>query len=100
MVEAGGAGWEKWVTVVKSYKLVDIRSTSSRDVIYSTGAFLEAQTVENLPEMQETWVRSLGGKTPRRREWPSTPVCLPRESPRTEEPGRLQSIGLQRVRHD
>ena len=35
-----------------------------------------------------------------RREWQPTPVFLPGESPCTEEPGRLQSIGLQRVRHD
>ena len=34
-----------------------------------------------------------------RRSWWSTPVFLPGES-RTEEPGRLQSMGSQRVRHD
>ena len=37
--------------------------------------------------------RSPGGGQP-------TPVFLPRESPWTEEPGRLQSTGSQRVRHD
>ena len=31
--------------------------------------------------------------------WKPTPLFLPRESPWTEEPGRLQSIGLQRVGH-
>ena len=31
--------------------------------------------------------------------WQPTPLFLPRESPWTEEPGRLQSIGLQRVGH-
>ena len=39
------------------------------------------------------------GKMPRRRARQSTPVFLPGESPRTEEPGGLQAIGLQRVRH-
>ena len=39
------------------------------------------------------------GKTPWRRAWQPTPVFLPRESSWTEEPGRLQSMGLQRVRH-
>ena len=38
------------------------------------------------------WVR----RTPWRRVWQTTPVFLPGESPRTEEPGMLQSIGWQR----
>ena len=43
----------------------------------------------------DPWVR----KIPWRRAWQPTPVFLPGESPWTEEPGGLQSIGLQRVRH-
>ena len=39
-------------------------------------------------------------KIPWRRAWQLTPVFLPEESPWTEEPGGLQSIGSQRVRHD
>ena len=35
-----------------------------------------------------------------RREWQSTPIFLPGESPWTEETGRLQSMRLQRVGHD
>ena len=42
-----------------------------------------------------TWV----GKIPWLRAWQPTPVFLPGESPWTDEPGGLQSIGLQRVRH-
>ena len=38
-------------------------------------------------------------KIPWRKAWQPTPVFLPRESPWTEEPGRLQSMGSQRVRH-
>ena len=41
-----------------------------------SGAFLLAQTVKNLPAMQETWV----GKIPWRREWQPTPIFLPGES--------------------
>ena len=41
--------------------------------------FLVTQMVKNLPAMQETWVRSLAGKIPRRREWQPTPVFLPGE---------------------
>ena len=40
------------------------------------------------------------GKIPWRRPWQPTPVFLPGELPWTEEPGRLQSMGSQRVRHD
>ena len=43
----------------------------------------------------DPWV----GKIPWRREWQPTPVLLPGESPWTEEPGRLQLMGSQRVRH-
>ena len=64
------------------------------------GASLEAQTVKNPPAMQETWVQSLVGKIPWRRAWQPTPLLLPGESPWTEEPGGLQSVGLKRVRHD
>ena len=57
-----------------------------------------AQTVKNLPAMQETWVQSLGWKDAL--EEGMAPVFLPRESPWTEEPGELQFMGLQRVEHD
>ena len=40
------------------------------------------------------------GKILWRRAWQPTPVCLPGESPGTEEPGGLQSMGLQRAGHD
>ena len=40
------------------------------------------------------------GKIPWRRAWQPTPVFLPGESPWTEEPGGLQSIGSQSVGHD
>ena len=63
-------------------------------------ASLVTQTVKNLPAVRETgfdpWVR----KIPWRRAWQTTPVFLPGESPWTEKPGGLQSIGSQRVRRD
>ena len=40
------------------------------------------------------------GKIPVRGAWQPTPVFLPGESPWTEDPGGLQSMGLQRVGHD
>ena len=57
------------------------------------------QVVKYLPAMWDTWVRSLGWEDPWRRKWQPTPVSLSGESPWTEEPGGLQSMGLQRVRH-
>jgi len=62
-------------------------------------ASLVAQMVKKPPAVWETWVRSLGWEDRRRRAWQPTPVFLPGESPWTEEPGRLQSMGLQRIRH-
>ena len=47
--------------------------------------------------MWETWVRSLGWQDPLEEAWQPTPVFLPGESPWTEEPGELQSMGWQRV---
>jgi len=59
-----------------------------------------AQLVKNLPEMQETWVQSLGQKVPLEKEMATHSSLLAWRIPWTREPGGLQSIGLQRVRHD
>ena len=62
-----------------------------------------AQWVKNPPalqEMQETQVRSLGHEAPLEEEIPTHSSILARRIPWTEEPGRLQSMGLQRVGHD
>jgi len=58
-------------------------------------ASLVAQMVKNDPAMWEMWIRSLGWVIPLRREWQPTPVFLSGEFPCTEEPGGLQSLGLQ-----
>ena len=52
--------------------------------------------VKNPPVMRETWVE----KIPWRRAQQPTPVFLPGESSGTEEPGRLQSMGLHSLGHD
>ena len=59
-----------------------------------------AQMVTNLPAMQETWVRSLGLEDPLEKEMATRSSILAWEIPWTEEPGVLQSMGLQRVGHD
>ena len=62
-------------------------------------ASLGAQMVKNPPVMRETWVRSLGWEDPLE-EGIETRSSILGESPWTEEAGRLQSMGSQRVRHD
>ena len=59
-----------------------------------------AQMVKNPPAMQETWLHSLRGEDPLEKEMGTHSSILAWKIPRTEEPGRLQSIGSLRVRHD
>ena len=59
-----------------------------------------AQRVKHLPTMQETWVPSLGQEDPLEREMAAHSSSLAWIIPWTEEPGRLQSMGSQRVRRD
>ena len=59
-----------------------------------------SQTVKNLPAIQGTPVRSLGQEDPLERGMATHFSILAWRIPRTEEPGRLQSMGLQRVRRD
>ena len=61
---------------------------------------LVAQTVKRLPIMRETWVRSLGQEDPLEKEMAAHSSILAWKIPWTEEPGRLQSMGSQRVRHN
>ena len=53
--------------------------------------------VKNLPAMQETWIRSLGQEDPLEKEMATHYSILAWEIPWTEEPGGLQSMGLQRT---
>ena len=55
---------------------------------------------KNLPATWETWVPSLGWEDALEEGLATTPVFLPGESSWTGEPGGLQSMGSQRVRHD
>ena len=67
---------------------------------YSVAAFLEAQSVKNLPAVQETWVRSLGLEDPLEKEMATYFSILAWKTSWTEEPSGLQSMGSQRVGHD
>ena len=67
--------------------------------VYYYEPFLVAQTVKNLPVVQETWVWSVGQEDPLEMGM-ATHSSLAWRIPWTEEPGGLQSMGLQRVGHN
>ena len=67
---------------------------------YQYRAFLEAQTVKYLPTMRETQVRSLDQEDLLEKGMATHSSILAWKIPWTEEPGRLQSMGSQRVRLD
>ena len=56
--------------------------------------------VKNPPAMQETQVRSLGWEDPLQEGMATYSSILPWRIPWTQEPGKLQTIGSQRVKHD
>ena len=59
-----------------------------------------AQLVKNLPAVWETWVQSLGWEDPVEEGIATHSSIVAWKIPRTEEPGRLQSMGSQRIGHD
>ena len=61
---------------------------------------LVTQMVKHLPAVQETRVQSLCWEDLLEKAMAPHSSTLARKIPWTEEPGRLQSMGLQRVRHD
>ena len=67
-------------------------------VIYGTS--LVAQTVKPQSTMRATWVRSLGWEDPLEKETAIHSSTIAWKTPWTEEPGTLQYMGSQRVRHD
>jgi len=78
--------------------------TSLGSTTYIGGVYiytsLVAQTVKNMPAMQETWVRSLGWEDPLAEGVASHFSILAWRIPWTEEPGRLKFMGSPRVRQD
>ena len=68
--------------------------------LYLLGASPVAQMVKKLPAMQETWVQSLGQADSLEKGMTTHSSILTQRIPWTEEPGRLQFLGSQRVRDD
>ena len=63
-------------------------------------SFPGGSDIKHLSAMLETWVRSLGQEDPLEKEMATHSSTLAWKIPWAEEPGRLQSMGSQRVRHD
>ena len=69
-------------------------------LIQDLKAFPGGSVVKNWPAMQETWVQFLGQESPLEEEMATRSSILAWRIQWTEEPGRLQSMELQRVRYD
>ena len=69
-------------------------------ICYCTRHSLVAQTVKSLPVMQDTQVQSLGWEDALEKGVATPSSVLAWRTPWTEEPGGLQSMGSQRIRHD
>ena len=89
--------WYHTVLKCNEYLPSALRSTLKIFISFKCHCYssLVAQTVKNLPAMQETWVLSLGWEDDLEKEMATHSW----EIPWTEEPGGLQSMGSQRVRH-
>ena len=85
------AGWKNWLNIEQVFFFFKLK--------YS-GASLVAQTIKNLPTMQETQVWSLSWEDPLEKGMATHSSILIWEIPRTEEHSGLQSMGSQRVEHD
>ena len=84
--------------VVQLYTYMDL--FSFKFFFHFGWASLVAQMVKRLSAMQETWVRSLGWEDPLEKEMAAHSSILAWKIPWTVEPGRLPSMGSQRVGHD
>ena len=99
-----GLGWSSfcWSTPISSF-LGEGGRVWMQEIYYLTPGFLNGSAVKNLPAMQATqerWVLSLGWEGPLQEKMAIHSSILACKIPWTEECGRLQSIGPQRVGHD
>ena len=78
----------------------DLRFHVSTALNFIIAVGMVAQMIKNLPAVQETWVQPLGQKDPLEEGMATHSNILTWRIPCTEEPGELQCIGSQGVRHD
>ena len=103
MLPGSSANKESACDAGDSSTIPGLRSSPGEGIDYSlrySWACLVAQTVKNLSTLQETWVQSLGWEDPLAEGMATHSSILAWRIPWTEESGRLQSMGSQRIRHD
>ena len=105
-------GWTDWISlqskglsrVIPRSPFININSLALKflysPTLISTRTFLVAQMVKHLPIVRETWVQSLGWEDLLEKEMATHSSILAWKILWMEEPGRLQSMGSQRVGHD
>ena len=87
-------GCESWTIKKAEYRRIDAFLEKT------LGTSLVAWMVKRLSTMRETWVWFLGREDSLEKEMAIHSSTIAWKIPWTEEPGRLQSVGLQRIRHD
>ena len=87
-------------TLRKNLKHKSFLKSQNNNLVRIIWTSLVAQSVKRLPTMQETQVQSLGWEDLLEKEMATYSSILAWKIPWTEEPGRLQSMGSQRVGHD
>ena len=92
--------WSSWRGSRDLRSLTGRRETENSQGIQSFLDFPVAQTVKNLPAMQETGIRSLGWEVPMEQGMGIHSSTLAWRIPWAEKPGRLQFVGSQRIRHN
>ena len=92
--------WFNHRTGQQGYKEPPARGQGPHEGNGRDRGILAAQKVKNLPAMQETQIRSLGREDPLEKGMASHSSILAWRISWIEEPGVLQSMGSQRVRHD
>ena len=95
--------WTGWPGVLRFMGLQRVGHDWATDLIWSEQTYRVSQVAQwyssHLP-MQETWVQLLGQEDPMEKEMTTHSSILAWKIPWTEEPGGLQSMGSQRVRHN
>ena len=96
-----------WEISIDMYTLLCVKQIANENLLYSTENSPRCSVITQMGRKSEkegiyvhTWLIHFAGQqllASWRRKWQPTPVLLPRESPRTEKPGGLQSMGLHRV---
>ena len=109
MILRPSTDWMRLTYIVES-NLLYLKSTDYKSQSYLkytftvtfrlTFASVVAQRLKRLPAMWKTWVRSLGQEDPLEKEMATHSSSLAWRISWTEEPGGLQSTGLQRVEHN